>query len=139
VRSDAFYLELLTKKLFVSGFSWGPVEKKWSRFREAFYDFDPETVAEMPPDLVDHLCSDPGLIRNSVKLRATVRNAAEFLRIAEEHGSFSVYVRSLDRMDYASRSKAIARRFACVGPNTVYYFLREAGEPVPEEKPEGVK
>lgn len=138
-RTDAFYFELMTKKLFVSGFSWGPVEKKWPHFLEAFYDFDPATVADMPPELVDHLCADTGLVRNATKIKATVRNAAEFLKVADEHGSFAAYLRSLDGVEYSARSKAIAGRFACVGPNTVYYFLREAGETVPEEKPEGVK
>ncbi len=137
--SDAGYLENLTKKVFVSGFSWGPVEKKWPRFREVFYNFDPGMAADMPEPLIEHVSQDAGIIRNRVKIRATVRNAQEVLRIAEEHGSFWNYVRSLDGLKYAERSKVMAKRFACVGPNTVYYFLRDCGEPVPSSKPEGVK
>ena len=136
--SDAEYLEHLTRKLFVSGFSWAAVDKKWPRFREVFYGFDPETVAEMPGELIEHVLQDPGIVRNGVKVRATVKNAQELLRIAEEHGSFRAYLRSLDSLTYAERSKRIAKRFASVGPNTVYYFLHDCGEPVPREKPEGV-
>lgn len=137
--SDAEYLEHMTRKLFISGFSWGPVEKKWPRFREVFYNFDPGMVADMPEPLIEHISQDAGIIRNRVKIRATVRNAQEVLRIAGEHGSFWKYLRSLDGLSYKERSKKIAKRFLCVGPNTVYYFLRDCGEPVPSNKPEGVK
>lgn len=137
--SDAEYLEHMTRKLFISGFSWGPVEKKWSRFREVFYNFDPAMVSDMPEPLIEHISLDAGIIRNRIKIRATVRNAQEFLRIADEHGSFWKYLRSLDGLKYGERSKKLAKRFLCVGPNTAYYFLRDCGEPVPSGKPEGVK
>ncbi len=136
--SDSTYLEVMTRKLFVSGFSWEVVEKKWPRFRAVFYDFDPETVANMPAELIEHISRDPGIVRNVVKIRATVRNAGEMLQIASEHGSFWRYLRSLDRLTYEARAKVIAKRFLCVGPNTVYYFLKECDEPVPEVKPPGV-
>ena len=136
--TDAQYFELLTKKLFVSGFSWAVVDKKWRRFCEVFYDFDPETVADMPAELVEHIMKDAGIVRNGTKVKATVRNAGEMMKVAGEFRSFSRYLRSMDGLSYDQRSKQIAKRFACVGPNTVYYFLRECGEPVPSVKPPGV-
>jgi 3-methyladenine DNA glycosylase Tag len=137
--SDAWYLEHLTRKIFVSGFAWEPVNKKWPHFREVFYGFDPEMVADMPEPLVEHISNDKRIIRNRVKIRATVRNAQEFLRIEQEYGSFAGFLRSLDALTYGERAGRIARRFASVGPNTVYYFLRDCGEPVPARKPEGVR
>ena len=139
VHSDAEYLDNLTRKIFISGFSGDPVAPRWPRFREVFYAFDPGTVAEMPDLLIDHLQQDPGIIRNKRKLRATVANASEFVRIGEEFGSFHDYLRSLDGLPYERRAREIGKRFASVGPNTVYYFLEGAGEPVPPVKPEGVK
>ncbi|HJM53867.1 MAG TPA: DNA-3-methyladenine glycosylase I [Dehalococcoidia bacterium] len=139
VHTDAEYLDNLTRKIFISGFSGDPVSARWPRFREVFYAFDPETVAEMPDLLIDHVQQDPGVIRNKRKLRATVANASEFVRIVEEFGSFHTYLRSLDDLPYERRAKLISDRFQSVGPNTVYYFLEDAGEPVPRVKPEGVK
>lgn len=139
VHTDAEYLDNLTRKIFISGFSGDPVATRWPRFREVFYAFDPGTVAEMPGLLIDHLQQDPGIIRNKRKLRATVANASEFVRIGEEFGSFHDYLRSLDDLSYERRAREIGKRFTSVGPNTVYYFLEDAGEPVPPVKPEGVK
>ncbi len=128
----------MTRKLFISGFAWGPVEKKWPRFREVFYGFDPEVVADMPAELLEHLSLDSGIVRNRVKIKATVRNAQEVLRVRAEYGSFWRFIRSLDGCTYAERAQRVAARFACVGPNTVYYFLLDCGEPVPSTKPPGV-
>ncbi len=136
--TDSEYLEHLTRKLFISGFAWEPVKKKWPRFRELFYAFDPKIVADIPGELVEHISNDPGIIRNRVKIKATVKNAQEFLDIAHEHGSFRGYLRSLDGLAYEKRAKDIAKRVACVGPNTVYYFLLDVGEKVPAVKPPGV-
>ncbi|MDP6823764.1 MAG: DNA-3-methyladenine glycosylase I [Dehalococcoidia bacterium] len=139
IHTDAEYLDNLTHKIFISGFSGDPVAARWPRFREVFYAFDPGTVAEMPGLLIDHVQQDPGVIRNKRKLRATVANASEFVRISEEFGSFHNYLRSLDDLPYERRARDISNRFQSVGPNTVYYFLADAGEPVPKVKPDGVK
>lgn len=137
--TDAEYLDNLTHKIFISGFSGDPVKTRWPRFREVFYAFDPGMVAEMPDLLIDHVQQDPGVIRNKRKLKATVANASEFVRLSQEFGSFHNYLRSLDDLTYAKRAKDISNRFTSVGPNTVYYFLADAGETVPRVKPEGVK
>ena len=139
IYSDAEYLDNLTRKIFISGFSGDPVRTRWPRFREVFYGFDPGTVSEMPDLLIDHVQQDPGVIRNKRKLKATVANALEFVSVGEEFGSFHAYLRSLDDLPYERRAREISKRFTSVGPNTVYYFLEDAGESVPPVKPEGVK
>ncbi|MBT3943169.1 MAG: hypothetical protein HOC77_04460 [Chloroflexi bacterium] len=137
--TDAEYLDNLTHKIFISGFSGDPVKTRWPRFREVFYAFDPGMVAEMPDLLIDHVHQDPGVIRNKRKLKATVANASEFVRLIKEFGSFHSYLRSLDDLPYEKRARDVSNRFQSVGPNTVYYFLADAGEIVPKVKPAGVK
>ena len=137
--TDSEYLDNLSHKVFISGFAGPPVKARWPRIREVFYTFDPGMVAEMPDLLIEQVQEDPGVIRNKRKIKAVVANATEFLRLREEFGSFHSYLRSLDDLPYERRASDISRRFKSVGPNTVYYFLADAGEPVPEQKPAGVK
>ena len=139
VHTDAVYLENLSRKIFISGFANEPVRQRWPRFQEVFYGFDPGMVAEMPGLLVDEVCEDTALIRNRPKIRAVVENARVFVSLAAEHGSFHAYLRSLDGLSYAARSRDVSARFRRVGPNTAYYFLMDAGEPVPAHKPPGVR
>jgi DNA-3-methyladenine glycosylase I len=135
IYSDAEYLDNLTRKIFISGFSGDPVRTRWPRFREVFYGFDPGTVSEMPDLLIDHVQQDPGVIRNKRKLKATVANALEFVSVGEEFGSFHAYLRSLDDLPYERRAREISKRFTSVGPNTVYYFLEDAGVKSKKKKP----
>ena len=76
IHTDAEYLDNLSHKVFISGFSDAPVKVRWPRIREVFYAFDPGTVADMPGLLIEHVQQDPGVIRNGRKLRATVANAS---------------------------------------------------------------
>lgn len=138
-RTDADYLDNLTHKIFISGFSGDTVERRWPHFRKVFYAFDPGMVADMPDPLIEHVQQDPGVIRNKRKLQATIANASMFLRLSEEFGSFHEYLRSLDHLPYELKALDIRNRLAFVGPNTVYYFLADVGEKVPRVKPEGVK
>ncbi len=137
--TDSEYLENLSQKIFISGFAWPPVRDRWPRFQEAFCRFDPEIVADMPEELIEHLCGDPGLIRNRRKIRAVVANAARIVEIAGDYGSFWRYLRSLDHLVYKSSSRLLSRQFASCGPNTIYYFLMAAGESVPAKLPQGVR
>ena len=138
VSEDRDYLELLTQKVFISGFSMKGVESKWPAFQRAFVGFEPEKVARFTEEDTDELCRDPSIIRNGRKIAATVQNARTFLQIREEHGSFYQYLRSLDGVDYSVKVNLLGIRLRMAGPNTLYHFLRESGEKVPEEKPPGV-
>jgi DNA-3-methyladenine glycosylase I len=61
-------------------------------YRKAFADFDVQKVAAFNGDDVERLMADPGIIRNRLKVAAAISNAAAFIRVQEEFGSFSNYI-----------------------------------------------
>jgi DNA-3-methyladenine glycosylase I len=68
------------------------VLRKRERYREVFDGFDPEKVASYGAKKVKQLLADPGIIRNRLKIAATISNAREFLKIQQEFGSFDAYI-----------------------------------------------
>lgn len=92
VRDDRLHFEFLLLETQQAGLSWRCVLGKREAFRKAFAGFDPEKVARFTPTRVEKLLADPGIIRNRRKIEASVRNAAAFLAIAEEFGSFDTYI-----------------------------------------------
>jgi len=68
------------------------VLRKRERYREVFDGFDAEKVARYGAKKVRQLLSDPGIIRNRLKIAATISNARAFLKIQQEFGSFDAYV-----------------------------------------------
>ena len=75
-----------------AGLSWDTVLKKRDRYREVFDGFDPEKVARYDVRKVRTLLKDPGIIRNRLKIAATIGNARAFLQVQEEFGSFDAYI-----------------------------------------------
>jgi len=109
----AGYLDSMTMRVFEAGMSWKVVEDKWSGIEEAFHGFDPEWVAGMSPSDVDHLDSDPRVIRNRRKIEATVSNARTMLDLDSTHHGFRRYLESFS--DYEAFSKDLQRRFHFLG------------------------
>src|SRR5437870_4980658 len=93
-KSLSDYFEVMTKAVFQAGMSWQVVESKWDGFRRAFLDFDPERVARLTPKQIDKITRDPGVIRNTRKILATVDNADTLVSLDKEHGGFKKYLRS---------------------------------------------
>ncbi len=75
-----------------AGLSWDTVLRKRERYREVFDGFDPENVARYDKRKIRSLLADPGIIRNRLKIAASIANAQAFLRVQEEFGSFDVYI-----------------------------------------------
>ncbi|MDP9342373.1 MAG: DNA-3-methyladenine glycosylase I [Actinomycetota bacterium] len=125
----ADYLEVMTKAAFQSGISWKVIEAKWSGFREAFFGFDPERVAELEPPDVDRLVTDTRIVRNRKKIEATVHNAQTMLELDREHGGFRKYLRSFPDFDALVRD--MRKRFKFLGDTGSYFFLWVVREPVP--------
>jgi 3-methyladenine DNA glycosylase Tag len=125
----ADYLDVLTRAVFQSGMSWRVVEAKWGGFREAFAGFDPAAVAAFGDDDVERLAADTRIIRNRRKIEATVDNAATMVELADEHGTFGKWLKSLG--DFESTSKELRKRFKFLGDFGAYYFLYVVGEDVP--------
>ena len=135
---DDEHFALLTRKLFHSGFNKALVDRKWPAFEEVFHGFSPERVARMSEVEVEQALQDSRIVRHRKKVRATVHNAALFCRIAREHGSWEDWLASRRSDPYAERARPLVRGLAHCGPNTVFYYLLEAGEATRDERPAGV-
>ncbi len=75
-----------------AGLSWETILMKRARYREVYDDFDPAKVARYGARKQAALLSDPGIVRNRLKVAAAVTNAKAFLKVQEELGSFDAYV-----------------------------------------------
>ena len=92
VHDDRKLFEMLILECFQAGLSWECVLNKRDAFCEAFDNFDPEKVSVYTEDKLEALRSNPGIIRNRLKIQAAVANARAFLEIQKEYGSFSDYI-----------------------------------------------
>lgn len=91
VRDDQTLFEFLLLETFQAGLSWITILRKRENFREAFDQFDYRKIANYKQDKIDQLLSNPGIIRNKLKVRSAVTNAQAFMEIQKEFGSFSEY------------------------------------------------
>lgn len=92
LRDDKKLFEFLVLDAFQAGLSWKTILHKRENFRRAFSDFDAEKVAQFTEDDFNRLIVDAGIIRNKLKIRATIKNAMLFLDVQKEFGSFSQYI-----------------------------------------------
>lgn len=92
VFDDATLFEFLTLETFQAGLSWITILRKRENFRMAFDNFNYQKIASYKEVKIQDLLNNPGIIRNQLKIRATVSNAAAFIRVQKEHGSFSNYI-----------------------------------------------
>ena len=91
VYDDNRLFEFLTLEAAQAGLSWYTVLKKRDNYRAAFANFDPVKVAAFDEQKAAELMQNPGIIRNRLKIAAAINNAARFLEIQAEFGSFSNY------------------------------------------------
>jgi DNA-3-methyladenine glycosylase I len=147
VSDDTELFERLALESFQAGLSWQTILNKRESFRTAFRGFDPKVVARFDDADRARLMADAGIVRNRAKVDATIGNAAAFLAIVEEFGSFDAYLASIvprpparlprtavggdipDRTPVADAlSKDLKRRgFKFVGPTIVYAFMQSVG------------
>lgn len=92
VKDDATIFEFLMLETFQAGLSWITILKKRENFRKAFDNFDYKKIALYDQTKIDSLLQDKGIVRNKLKVHATVTNAQEFIKIQKQHGSFSNYI-----------------------------------------------
>ena len=91
VYDDNKLFEFLTLEAAQAGLSWYTVLKKRDSYRAAFANFDPVKVAAFDEVKAAELLQNPGIIRNRLKVAAAINNAARFLEVQAEFGSFSNY------------------------------------------------
>jgi len=92
LHDDRALFELLILEGAQAGLSWDTVLKKRARYREVFDGFDVEKVARYDKKKLRELLKDAGIIRNRLKIAATISNAQAFLKVREEFGSFDAYL-----------------------------------------------
>jgi DNA-3-methyladenine glycosylase I len=146
LHDDKKLFEFMVLDAFQAGLSWSTILNKRSNFEKAFHDFDPKKVARYGEKDFHRLMQDEGIIRNRLKIRATMENAKKFLSVQKEFGSFDVYiwqfvgnkpiqnnVRSIK--DYRAKTKEsdamsedLKRRgFKFVGSTICYAFMQASG------------
>lgn len=92
VYDDETIFEFLVLETFQAGLSWYTILAKRENFRKAFAQFDVQKVAQFTDKQMEALQQDAGIIRNKLKIKATVTNAQAFIRVQEEFGTFSNYI-----------------------------------------------
>src|SRR5579864_8675448 len=92
VHDDVKLFELLTLEGAQAGLSWSTILNKREGYRRAFDGFDPAVVSRFDTRQVTGLLQDPGIVRNRLKVEATVANAGRLLAVQDELGSFDRYV-----------------------------------------------
>jgi DNA-3-methyladenine glycosylase I len=145
-RDDRHLFEMLILEGAQAGLSWSTILRKRENYRKAFAGFDPARVARFDARRRAALMRDPGIVRNRLKIEATVVNARQVLAVQDEHGSLAAYlwqfvdgepvVNAWTAMGQvpaetaASRamSKALVKRgFRFVGPTICYAFMQATG------------
>lgn len=92
VHDENKWFEFLILEGAQAGLSWDTVLKKRARYREVFDNFDPAKVARYGKPKLRQLLADPGIIRNRLKIDATISNAKAFLKVQDEFGAFDSYI-----------------------------------------------
>ena len=92
VKDDATLFEFLILETFQAGLSWITILRKRENFRKAFDNFDYKKIVNYNQKKIDSLLEDAGIIRNKLKIKATISNAEALIDIQKEFGSFSNYI-----------------------------------------------
>ncbi|MGI5491086.1 DNA-3-methyladenine glycosylase I [Microtetraspora malaysiensis] len=143
VRDEQGMYERISLEAFQAGLSWATILRKRPAFRAAFDGFAPDVVAGYGDSDVERLLADPGIVRNSAKIRAAITNAQATIRLRDKGGlaefvwSFQPDVTpepvTFDQIPTRSPesnalSKALrAEGFAFVGPTTMFALMEAIG------------
>ena len=146
LHDDRKLFELLILEGAQAGLSWLTILKKRDNYRRAFDRFDARRIARYTGAKVKALLADPGIVRNRLKIAATIENARAFLAVQREFGTFDRHIwqfvggmpkqnswRALDEIpgrtpesDALSRDLA-GRGFKFVGSTICYAFMQAMG------------
>ena len=146
VHDERTLFEFLILEGAQAGLSWSTVLKKRPRYREVYDRFDPQRVARYDDAMVDTLLADAGIIRNRLKVRASISNALAYLEVQSEFGNFNDFIwqfvggqprinrwQSLGEIpattaESDAMSKDLKRRgFRFVGSTICYAFMQATG------------
>ena len=146
VHDDRTLFEFLILEGAQAGLSWETILNKRAHYRKVYDRFDPAQVDRYSPDKVAALLDDAGIVRNRLKVAASIDNARCFLAVQREHGSFDRYIwgftgggaiqnrwRTLEEIpaltpEAEAMSKSLKKLgFRFVGPTICYAFMQAVG------------
>lgn len=146
IYDDNKIFEFLTLEIFQAGLSWKTVLYKRENFRKAFDNFNPEKIAKYNEKKVEELLGNEKIIRNKLKILATINNAKEFINVQKEFGTFSKYMWSwvnnkpvqheINKIgDYLTFDETAVkwakdlkkRNFKFLGPTVLYAHMQATG------------
>lgn len=146
VYDDDKLFEFLILETFQAGLSWITILRKRENFRNAFDHFDYKKIANYSEDKYEELLLDAGIIRNKLKIKATISNAVAFMEVQQEFGLFSNYIwrftngkpiknkwKSLNELPATTElsdiiSKDLKKRgFKFVGSTVIYAHMQATG------------
>ncbi len=146
VHHDKILFEFLILEGAQAGLSWTTILNKRENYRKAYNKFDPKKVAKFDDAKQKKLLQDPGIVRNRLKVAASVTNAKAFLKVQKEFGSFDKYIwgfiggkplknkwKSMDQVPATTKesdamSKDLKKRgFKFVGSTICYAFMQATG------------
>ncbi len=146
VHDDRALFEFLILEGAQAGLSWSTILKKRENYRKAFDGFEPRKIARYRDRKAQQLLGNPGIVRNRLKVAASIGNARAFLQVQEDFGSFDAYIwQFTDRKPIQNRfsrlrdlparteqsdamSKDLKKRgFRFVGPTICYAFMQAVG------------
>lgn len=120
---DSLLFERLTLEVFQAGLSWEIVLKKREGLYEAFHGYELGRISKMSAEDVERLRENPAIIRNRLKILATIHNAKQVISIQESHGSFYQWLEAQSCMDLDAWVKLMRKHFKFMGPEIVGEFL----------------
>lgn len=146
VYDDRTMFEFLTLESAQAGLSWITILKRREGYRRVFAEFNVEEVAQFSEEDIQKALADSGIVRNKLKIRATVQNAKVFIKIQDEFGSFSNYIwrfvggkqidnKPINQSDVSSTSEISntisrdlkSRGMNFVGPTIIYAHMQATG------------
>ncbi len=92
VHDDRVFFEFLILEGAQAGLSWDTILRKRENYRRAFDGFDPKKIVKYDKRKIATLMADEGIVRNRLKIEATISNARAFMEVQREFGSFDRYV-----------------------------------------------
>ena len=146
VFEDNILFESLTLEIFQSGLSWITILKKREGFIKAFDSFDIYKIASYDIKKEKELIANTSIIRNNLKIKATINNAKAIIKIQEEHNSFSKYIwnyvnndpiiNKFKSLNEVPNNTPLAKKICIdlkkkglkfIGPTIIYSFMQAIG------------
>ena len=132
-RDDNLF-EVMGLQVFQAGLTWQMILNKRDGFRSAFANWDIRTVADFDPSDIETLTNDPRIIRNRLKIQATVDNARTIIDIQKKYGSFcNWFYNIIEGTEYPTLQKILRETFKFMGPEIARMWLMSSGRITIEE------